>query len=300
MGELYRRMDPMNPKTTDGRPRRSIVAFALLAPMLALLGACSKDPAGVDTVSYLDEVYHFDVQNDIAYGAAPNENGLAETLLLDLFQPTDDTQPLRPAVIWLHGGSFQEGNKGEMTLFTRRFAQRGFVTATVNYRLRESSVFDYTDPTDSLGEVVKRDAQHDVQAAVRWLRSQASQLRIDPAQIYVVGYSSGGTTALRVAAWPDDFGTSGNPGGSSTVAGVVSISGHLDTGVLEAISGSALLIHGTMDTKTPVASVQAACSAQSRCQLFTVAGATHSMITPERETIITETALFLNRQVTGQ
>jgi dienelactone hydrolase len=291
----------MNLTKITRRLRPSVVTFALLVPTLALLGACSeKDPAGVDAVSYLDEVYHFDVENDVAYGAAPDENGLEETLLLDLFQPTDDTQPLRPAVVWLHGGSFQEGHKGEMTEFARRFAQRGFVSASVNYRLRESAAFDYTDPADSLGEVVKRDAQHDVQAVVRWLRASAGTLRINPAHIYVVGYSSGGTTALRVAAWPDDFGTSGNPGYSSNVAGAVSISGHLDTGVLEAISGATLLIHGTMDTKTPVAEVQAACSTQSRCQLVSVAGAAHNMITPERETIISETALFLNHRVTGQ
>jgi para-nitrobenzyl esterase len=293
-------MDPMNPTTIDRRPRRSVVAFALLAPTLALLGACSKkDPTGVDTVSYLDEVYHFAVQNDVAYGSAPGENGLTQTLLLDVFQPTDDTQPLRPALIWLHGGSFQEGNKGEMTVFARRFAQRGFVTASVNYRLRANAVFDYTDPTDSLGEAVKADAQHDVQAAVRWLRANASDLRINPAYIYVAGYSAGGTTALRVAAWPGDFGTSGNPGNSSSVAAVVSIAGHLDPAILQAITGPMLLIQGDMDTKTPVASVQAACSAVSRCQLVAVAGAAHDLITPEREKIITETASFLNRQVTG-
>jgi pimeloyl-ACP methyl ester carboxylesterase len=79
----------------------------------------------------------------------------------------------------------------------------------------------------------------------------------------------------------------------------VSIAGYPDPGIVQAINVPTLLIHGAMDAKIPVAGVQAACSSVSRCQLVAVAGAAHNMISPERETIITETARFLNRLVTG-
>jgi dienelactone hydrolase len=271
-----------------------------MAPAFALLGACA-DSVGIDDdpPSYLEEVFHFTVENDVQYGRALNENGQQEALRLDVFQPTDDNRPLRPAIIWLHGGSFQQGHKGEMTEFARRSAQRGYVSVSANYRLRENAVFDYTDPADSLGQVVKRDAQHDVQAAVRWLRANAGAFKIDPAHIFVAGYSSGGTTGLHVASHSDDPGSSGNPGLSSSIAAAVAISGSLEPGLLAAAPGSTLLIHGESDTKVPFDQIQAACATVARCRLVGIPLGQHNMIQPAKEAIITAAAVFLNQQATA-
>lgn len=289
------------PRNDHGASRHAVAA-AIIALVLALLSACANDdPTGIDPEGepFLEEVYQATVENDLQYGAAPDENGAEETLLLDLFQPTND-EPLRPALIWLHGGSFQEGHKGTMTEFARRFAQRGFVSASVNYRLREDAEFDYTDPDDELAEEVKRDAQHDIQAAVRWLRANAGDLRIDPDLIFVAGYSAGGTAALRVAAYPDDSGSSGNPGPSSSVAAAVAVSGSLEPGILEAPSGPTLLIHGENDTKVPFEDVEAACSSVARCRLVAVPSVDHnSLISIAKEDVIAETAGFLHAELTG-
>ena len=80
-----------------------------------------------------------------------------------------------------------------MTEIARRSARHGFVSVSINYRLRQNADFHYLDPSDELAEDVKRDAQHDTQAAVRWLRSHANDLRIHPAHIYVAGYSQRGS-----------------------------------------------------------------------------------------------------------
>lgn len=292
------RKNDMNKTRNNRKARLHGVARAIIALPFALLSACD-DAVGIDgTPSYITEAYHFSVQNGVQFGSAPDENGTDEALLMDVFQPAGDTEPLRPAVIWLHGGSFREGDKGEMTEFARRFAMRGYVSASANYRLRENVVFDYTDPDDAVGEAAKRDAQHDIQAAVRWLRANAETLRVDPVRIFLVGYSAGGTAALRVAAHPDDVGTSGNPGPSSSVAAIVAISVSLDPGTLESASASTLLIHGESDTKVPIAQVQTACSSVAACRLFPVPLAPHNMIQVEKETIIAETALFLNGEAT--
>jgi dienelactone hydrolase len=186
-----------------------------------------------------------------------------------------------------------------MAEFAQRFAQRGYVTASASYRLREAEDFDYTDPDDPLAEEVKLDAQHDAQAAVRWLRDHAEDLRIDPDLIFIAGYSAGGTTALRVAAHPDDPGDSGNPGPSSSVAAVVAISASLEAGILEAASGPTLLIHGEADTKVPFAGVEEACSGVALCQLVPVPEGAHDLIGGAKEDIITETANFLHDEVVG-
>jgi dienelactone hydrolase len=265
------------------------------------MGACAEsalDPLAEPT--YLEETYRTTVENDVQYGTALDENGQTEVLRLDVHQPTDDEESHRPVIIWLHGGSFQQGHKGEMTEFAHRFAQRGYVSVSANYRLRENAIFDYTVQDDQIGQAAIRDAQHDAQAAVRWLRANASTLRIDPDRIFIVGYSSGAATALHVAAGASDPGESGNPGPSSSVTAVVTISGSLRPGLLEAASGSTLMIHGENDTKVPVAQIQAACSAVSTCQLVSIPGGVHSLVSVARESIITAAATFLNAEATAQ
>jgi acetyl esterase/lipase len=299
-------MDIIRIGTTDNgrrRPRRN-GASALLGAAFVLLTACSGSGPTVvvegEALSFVDEVFEFSVDNDLEYGSALDENGVQEILLLNLFQPTDDSRTLRPAVIWLHGGSYKQGHRAQMTEFAQRFARRGFVSASVSYRLRENAVFDYTDPDDSLGNVVKREAQHDVQAAVRWLRANAADLRIHASHIYVVGYSAGGTASLRVAAGSDDPGSSGNAGLSSRTAGTVGIAASLEPGMLEAALGSTLLIHGENDAKVPIAGVTEACALVTQCELVVVPLGEHDMLTPAKETIIAEAAAFLHRLTEGQ
>lgn len=288
----------------NGRRAWRRVTSALAAPTLLLLVACGNDgddpgPTGPTGEAYLDEIFQFEAENGIQYGSALDENGLAEALRLDLFRPTDDDEGPRPAVIWLHGGSFQQGGKGEVTEFSRRFSQRGYVAASVNYRLRENDVFDYTNPDDELAQQVKLDAQHDVQAAVRWLRANADAYNIDGDRIFVVGYSAGGTIALRVAANPDDPGTSGNPDYPSSVRAAVAIAGYPENGTIESIEGQTLLIHGENDKKVPLEMVEDACSSVSRCKLVPIPDADHSMLQPSKELIISETAAFLRNEVVG-
>jgi len=288
----------MNQVRITPRVRGWVTALAV-APLLAL-GGCDNDPVGVelDGDRYLEEVFEVTIENDVHYGTAMNETGAQEALLLDVYQPAEDNLARRPAVVWLHGGSFQTGHKGNMAYYARSAARRGFVSVSLNYRLREGQSFDYTDPNDPVGEQAKHDAQHDAQAAVRWLRVNADELGIDPDRIFLAGFSAGGTTALRVAAASsNDTGSSGNPGPSSSVAGVAAISTRIDAGVLEAATGRTLLIHGTDDTKVPLAGVQAACTAVVRCSLVTITGGVHNMINSAREDIMPEIARFLHAEV---
>lgn len=272
---------------------------ALGVVLLLTLVGCGDDPVGPeDGVRYLDEMFEVATETDLQYGLAIDENGDEEVLLLDLYQPADDDLARRPAVVWLHGGSFQFGHKGETAEFARSSARRGFVSVSPNYRIRENQTFDYTDPDDAIGEQAKIDAQHDTQAAVRWLRANADDLGVDPDLIFLAGYSAGGTAALRVAAASaGDVGSSGNPGPSSSVAGVVGISASVEEGVLEAAMGPTLLIHGTDDTKVPFSQVEAACESVAGCELVAIEGGVHNMINSASAAIISETAQFLHDEV---
>jgi dipeptidyl aminopeptidase/acylaminoacyl peptidase len=283
----------------------------MLAAAVAMTGACGDDDGVgvvvdddgdvgggggggvVEGTPFLDEVYEFLVQKNVEFGSA------GDPLTLDLYQPKGDPEGSRPAIVWVHGGGLTEGGKGQMTAFARGFAKRGYVSVTVSYRLADGD-FDYRNLEDPVAEKARRDAQHDVQAAVRWLRANASMLRVDPDKIAVGGYSAGGTTALRVVFRPNDPGDSGNPGHSSAVAAGVIIAGSpLDI----TQSGSTLpllFIHGDADKKAPFAASQAACAAMPGCKLVTVPKGDHALLGSSQDLIISETAEFLRARVLGR
>lgn len=145
----------------------------------------------------------FTVHRDLEY-ARPQ--GLPQRL--DLYVP-DGAGPW-PLLVWVHGGGWSGGDKALNPAGAQvRQASRGYVVASVNYRL---------------SGVATHPAQvHDVKAAIRWLRGHAAAYGIDPARVGIWGSSAGGHLAALV-------GTSGgaealegpdNPGFSSTVSAVV-------------------------------------------------------------------------------
>jgi len=137
-------------------------------------------------------------------------------LQLNMARPRDKNGPL-PAVICIHGGGFRAGNRDRWNKLCQQLAERGYVAATVSYRLAPK----YPFPA----------AVHDVKAAVRFLRANASKYSIDPARIGTVGDSAGGTLAqmLGVTAGIRDLeGGGGNADQSSAVACVVNYYGAND------------------------------------------------------------------------
>jgi acetyl esterase/lipase len=142
--------------------------------------------------------------SDVIYGEA---DGIP--LLLDICMPVKSDQPL-PVIMFIHGGGWRFGDKAASGGLTNRtFAKFGFVTCSVNHRLTTEAPFP---------------AQiHDVKAAVRWLRGNASEYNIDPERIGVWGHSSGGhLSALLGLSYdtPELEGNSGSPGYSSRVQAV--------------------------------------------------------------------------------
>ena len=67
-------------------------------------------PSGSGQVRYRDQVFSaVTVTNNVTYGSAVNLSGQTITLQLDMYQPSGDTVTSRPAIVWVHGGSFSGG-----------------------------------------------------------------------------------------------------------------------------------------------------------------------------------------------
>jgi acetyl esterase/lipase len=137
---------------------------------------------------------------DVVYG----KGGDAD-LKLDLARPAVGAGPF-PLLLWIHGGAWCAGNKADLRLPIREFAKRGYVCASVGYRLA---------PKDRFPAQIE-----DVKCALRFLRSKAADLRIDPDRVGAVGFSAGGHLALLMGLTSPADGLEGS-GGHADKAGRV-------------------------------------------------------------------------------
>lgn len=87
----------------------------------------------------------------------------------------------KPAVLCLHGGGWEYGNKEECSLFAKTLSARGYVVFAINYRLAGK---DHKNIWPAQLD--------DAQMAVRWIRHNASKYGIDPNRIAASGASAGG------------------------------------------------------------------------------------------------------------
>ncbi len=112
-----------------------------------------------------------------------------EALRLDVYRlagaKRDSPQPL-PALVVIHGGSWDGGNKGEFTALTRTLAAEGMVVFDINYRLARAQQ--------------RFPAQvADVKCAIGWVKRNSRTYGVDPARIALLGRSAGGQLALLAA-----------------------------------------------------------------------------------------------------
>lgn len=173
--------------------------------------------------------------------------------LIDIYQPHGDVATNRRAILLIHGGSFYAGHRydGFINYMCTEFAKRGYVTASIDYRLvPTSSITSLGDSNTAYPYVIQSIA--DGKAAVRFLKKNAATYGIDSGWLAIGGESAGAIIANHIAyvtsigeATPllasafnsvGGFdGNSGNPGYSTNTKAVLNLAGALlFTGFLDA------------------------------------------------------------------
>jgi acetyl esterase/lipase len=278
---------------------RRLLTLAVAALAVATAGCVTIGrPEGPAPLRYRDQVFTNVAKTaDITYGSAPDAEGTQQSLELDMYQPQGDTVTSRPAIVWVHGGGFSFGDKTspEIVDEATTFAKKGYVTVSIEYRLRQPGCVGPAPPGWCAAAIL--DARHDAQAAVRFLRANRVTYGVDPTRIGIGGSSAGAITALNVGFNPDDPGTSGNPGPSSAVRGAVSLSGGLLGGTAEKSDAPILLFHGTDDSLVPYAlatrTIDLAREAGIAAFLITWEGEGHVPYAQHRQQILDTTTNFL-------
>lgn len=154
--------------------------------------------AQCDTSRYIHPIFDSLITyNDVKYGEAqvwyfPYSN---TDLYMDIFEPEDDSLTKRPLMVWVHPGGFLTGDKSadDMVALCDSFARRGYVTATISYRLGFNPVSD-----ESAERAVYRGVQ-DARAAIRYLKEHHLDYGIDTNYTFIGGSSAGGFSALHTA-----------------------------------------------------------------------------------------------------
>src|SRR5262249_24554280 len=107
-----------------------------------------------------------------------------QSLSMDLYQPSHSHKRL-PVVLEVHSGSWQSGDRAEFPALSRYLAARGYVVASVDYRLAPQAIFP-----------AQRD---DIFSAIRYLKNHSTDLGLDKDRFVLLGRSAGGQLALSAA-----------------------------------------------------------------------------------------------------
>lgn len=206
-------------------------ALAMLASAISVFAEVPPAPAGYSSETAIKAAFFagmlktidvnlpvpdsVKVEKGIEYG-----KGGDVSLKLDLYQPVDEGKSdaaLHPAIIFVHGGAWKGGNREIYHYYCVKLAEKGYVVATVSYRLSDVAPFPA--------------AVQDVKCAVRWLRANAERLHVDPNRIAMAGGSAGGHLSMMagyVTDNPELEGAGGYPDVSSRIQAVVNLYGPTD------------------------------------------------------------------------
>ncbi len=190
----------LNPPTPPkGFESRQAVMAAIFKKELDLIQTDFPVPNGVKEVKAVE------------YGRAGNRS-----LLLDLYLP-EKPDPNKPSLIFIHGGAWSGGSRDVYKYYTVHFAQRGYASATISYRLS--------------GEAPFPAAVNDSKGAVRWMRAKAGDYGFNAKNIVAIGGSAGGHLSLMLGYTPRNRyleGKTGHADESSAVQAVINFYGPVD------------------------------------------------------------------------
>jgi acetyl esterase/lipase len=165
------------------------------------------------------------------------------TLKAYVFMPSGSQRDAqRPAIVIFHGGGWTIGEPAWAFSRAEHFAARGMVAIAAQYRLSNQST------------ITPLEAMADARAIIRWMRTNAASLGLNPDLIAAYGWSAGAHLAVWTAIFDD---ATSKKGVSAVPNALILVSPAVD---LENDNGpNACSAHANVKTISPVAHVRVGC-----------------------------------------
>ena len=173
-----------------------VFVFAVAAGATVILRR-SYAGTGTESISILEEpTENVTYLTDIQYQEMDTDNCYLDVAYLD-------DRKKKPLLLFVHGGSWIGGNKEEMNAFLYTFSEMGYTVASIDYDLLYL-------PGALQGRCVSiAEEEACVAAAAEYLTEHAEEYQIDTSRVILIGHSSGGQLAgrlaERIADHPEDY-----------------------------------------------------------------------------------------------
>ncbi len=187
---------------------------------------------GFSQSRYLDSVFIAEkTDSAIVYGQAEALNApyileswtYTQDLLLDVYQPKNDTETKRPCIVFAHGGAFLFGSREDQTGINvcENMSEKGYVVVTIDYRLGYNTLSG-----DGAERAVYRGVQ-DMKAAIRYVKENANTYNIDTNLVFAMGSSAGSIMSIHAAYFDESERTNIQSTYNNPDLGCVNCSGNM-------------------------------------------------------------------------
>jgi len=128
------------------------------------------------SINYLTPKDTFEKEEHLAYGLKARNR-------LDLYR-TKNPKKQKPLIVFVHGGSWQHGNKRDYLFIGETFAREGYDVAVINYHLAPEHIFPaFVD---------------DLAQAIHYLNQNKVKLNISTDNMILMGHSAGAFNVMSV------------------------------------------------------------------------------------------------------
>ncbi len=145
-------------------------------------GDCSYQHRAFEDDAKVNAFYHKEFRKGLSFTYSE------DCLFLNIWTPKDAKNC--PVLIYIHGGSFTGGSSNEGHINGTRFAEKGIITVSINYRLGPFGFCSHPDLTDENG-ICGNYGLFDQAVAIQWVKNNISSFGGDCDKITLMGQSAG-------------------------------------------------------------------------------------------------------------
>jgi len=248
-----------------------VIVWVLLIFLICTFETASTQNSACDGVRYKEKCFATETihrEQNVIYGSNYTLNNNFVNLKMDVYYSNIDTMSKKAMIVLVHGGGYIMGGKNTIIAPSLFLARRGYLVATINYRMIDVPLDDSLTMQHNMIKTMG-----DTKAAIRFFIEDArfaNIYKVDTTNIFLAGMSSGGWTVLHTAYlnedddipgyWLDYINADGGFTGSSSanthintpIKGVVSLSGALfNRNWISPGEPPLYIVHETGDTLCP-------------------------------------------------